>query len=54
VTGIDFTMVAGQEILPPPEGDAYLAFVYARGSDPDMVEKALRQAEGTLEVQLEG
>jgi biotin carboxylase len=54
VTGIDFTMVTGQEVLPPPEGDAYLGFVYARGTNPDMVEESLRRAEETLEVLLEG
>jgi biotin carboxylase len=54
ITGIDFTVVAGRPVVPPPEGERYLGFVYARGDTPEQVETALRKAMGTLEVQLEG
>lgn len=54
VTGIDFTMVPGDRVVAPPEGERYLGFVYARSDRPEKVETALRKAMTTLEVQLEG
>jgi biotin carboxylase len=54
ITGIDITMVPGQMVVSPPEGDAYLGFVYARADTADAVETALRAARDTIEVQLEG
>lgn len=54
ITGMDFTIKAGGQILAPPEGERYLGFVYARGKSPDEVESALRKAMATLKVQLEG
>jgi biotin carboxylase len=54
ISGIDFTIVPGKEIVAPPEGERYLGFVYARADTPEEVEAALRKAMSTLEVQLEG
>jgi biotin carboxylase len=54
ITGIDITMGPGQMVVSPPEGDAYLGFVYARADTAAAVETALRAARDTLEVQLEG
>lgn len=54
ITGMDFTMVPGDRVEPPPIGARYLGFVYARSDNPDKVELALREALGTLKVQLEG
>jgi biotin carboxylase len=54
VTGMDFTIKPGGEILAPPEGERYLGFVYARADSPEEVESALRKAMAILEVQLEG
>lgn len=54
VTGIDLTMVPGDEVLAPPDGERYLGFVYARSDSPQQVETALRKAMEKLEVQLEG
>lgn len=54
VTGIDFTMVPGDRVVAPPDGERYLGFVYARSDQPEQVESALRKAMETLEVQLEG
>jgi biotin carboxylase len=54
VTGIDFTMVPGDTVVAPPDGERYLGFVYARSDLPEQVELALRKAMATLEVQLEG
>lgn len=54
VTGVDLTMVPGDEVVAPPDGERYLGFVYARSDSPQQVESALRKAMATLEVQLEG
>lgn len=54
ITGIDFTIKPGGEILAPPEGGRYLGFVFARADRPEEVESALRKAMATLKVQLEG
>jgi len=54
ITGIDLTIVPGDEIFAPPKGERYLGFVYARADRPEQVESALREAMKKLEVQLEG
>lgn len=54
ITGMDLTIRPGEEVIPPPEGDRYLGFVYARATTPEEVENALRQAMSKLQVQLEG
>ena len=54
VTGLDFTVTPGDRVVPPPEGDRYVGFVYARAPTPEQVETALRQAQAKIEVQLEG
>jgi biotin carboxylase len=54
ITGMDFTIRPGEEVVPPPEGDRYLGFVYARAGTPEEVESALRRAMSELQVQLEG
>ena len=53
VTGVDLTVPPGTEIAPPPEGDRYLGFVFARGETPEAVEAALRRAAKTLVVTVE-
>lgn len=53
ITGMDFTIRPGGEIVAPPEGDRYLGFVYARAETPEEVEAALRKAIANLQVQLE-
>jgi hypothetical protein len=39
-------------VVPLPEGDRYLGFIFARGPTPQTVEAALRQAEACLDVRL--
>lgn len=48
VTGIDLTIPVGTAVTPPPEGDRYLGFVFARAGDPDAVEATLRKASETI------
>jgi biotin carboxylase len=42
----------GQKILPLPEGSSYLGFIFARGSSPQQVEDALRQAHKRLHLEI--
>jgi biotin carboxylase len=50
VVGLEISISAGRRLVPLPEGDRYLGFVFARGPTPADVELALRQAEAALEV----
>jgi hypothetical protein len=50
VTGIDITVAPGRPIVPVPEGNRYLGFVYARAVRPDRVESALRRARALLHI----
>ena len=53
ITGIDLTMRPGARIVPPPEGDSYIGFVFAKAKEPLEVETALRLAQKTLEALVE-
>jgi biotin carboxylase len=50
VVGLEISIALGRAVVPLPEGDRYLGFVFARGSTPADVELALRRAEAALEV----
>jgi biotin carboxylase len=52
ITDIQITIVPGRPVVPVPEGDRYLGFVFARGRTPADVEAALRRAQGILEVRV--
>ena len=52
VEDIVITAKEGQEILPLPEGSAYLGFLFFRGATADIVEKGLREAHQRLEFML--
>lgn len=52
VVGVEITIPAGREVVPLPEGDRYLGFIFARGATAEEVEEALRRAESCLEVQV--
>ena len=52
VTGLEITIPPGRAVVPLPEGDRYLGFVFARGDTPAAVETALRTAHATLEIDL--
>jgi biotin carboxylase len=53
VSAIDITTTPGSVLQPPPEGDRYLGFIFARGGDRDRVEDALRRAMELIEVVVE-
>ena len=54
VPGIDDVSVRspGARVAPPPDGDAYLGFIFAHGASPALVEGALREAHALLDVQI--
>ena len=52
VVGLEISVASGRSMVPLPEGDRYLGFIFARGATPQFVEAALRQAEACLEVRL--
>jgi len=52
VVGVEISIPAGRPVIPLPEGDRYLGFVFARGPEPAQVELALRRAEALLTVVL--
>ncbi len=53
ITRVDLTAVPGSLLVPPPEGDRYLGFVFARADTPFEVESALRSAMKRLRVRVE-
>jgi biotin carboxylase len=52
VTDVQITIAPGRPVVPVPEGDRYLGFVFARGLTPAAVEAALRRAQAVLEVRI--
>jgi biotin carboxylase len=50
IVGLELSIPPGRELVPLPEGDRYLGFLFARGATPQEVEGALRSAEARLEV----
>ena len=50
VVEIDITIAPGRELVPLPEGNRYLGFVFARGQRPANVEASLRSALECLRV----
>ncbi len=52
ITDLELTVPPGTRIVPPPEGDRYLGFLFARGDDPATVEGALRRAYERLTIEI--
>ncbi len=50
VDGLTITVPRGEMLVPLPEGDRYLGFLFARAASPDAVERVLRTAWAALEV----
>lgn len=53
VEDVTITIPLGQEVIPLPEGNKYLGFIFARGEAPEAVESALREAHSRLEFVIE-
>ncbi len=52
VTGIEITAPLNQPIVPLPEGESYLGFIFARSDTPAHVEAALREAHERIEFRI--
>jgi biotin carboxylase len=52
VEEIDITARINYPIVPLPEGDSYLGFIFARGATPEAVEAALREAHSRLRFEI--
>jgi biotin carboxylase len=52
IVGLEITIPRGRMLVPLPEGDRYLGFLFARGDTPDAVEAALRAAHAELTVEV--
>jgi biotin carboxylase len=53
IESLEITAPGEQRVAPPPEGNRYLGFLFARGETPSAVEDALRAAHGYLEPVIE-
>jgi len=53
IEGLEITIPDGQPVVPLPEGDRYLGFLFASADDPGEVESALRRAHASLEIAIE-
>lgn len=53
VTEFDQTIPNGKLVVPLPEGDRYLGFLFARGATPGEVEDALRRAHTKLAISID-
>jgi biotin carboxylase len=55
VPGVEDVVVTapeGREVVPLPEGDSYLGFLFARGETPGAVEAALREGHRRLDLDI--
>lgn len=52
VIGVEITAKMNQRLVPLPEGESYLGFIFARGETPEDVEAAIREAHRRLHVRL--
>jgi hypothetical protein len=52
IVGMEVTIAPGRALVPLPEGNRYLGFVFARGDSPEQVEESLRKANAELRVRV--
>ena len=53
IDDVEIAIPIGQQVVPPPEGDRYLGFIFAHAQTPDAVEAALRQAHAHLHFDID-
>ena len=53
IVGFEMSAKLHNPVVPLPEGDSYLGFLFARGESPAQVEAALREAHGKLKFAIE-
>jgi biotin carboxylase len=52
IEDVEITAPLDNPLLPLPEGDSYLGFIFARGATPEAVEAALREAHHCLSFEI--
>lgn len=52
IEGVEITAKVNSTIVPLPEGNAYLGFIFARADDPATAEASLREAHSALTFQI--
>ena len=50
IEDLEISMREGYELVPLPEGDSYLGFIFARAPTADLAEQALREAHACLRI----
>jgi len=53
IGGLEITIACGRPVVPLPDGDRYLGFLFARGSSANAVERSLRAAHACLRIRIE-
>ncbi len=53
VDDVTISIPIGDTLVPVPEGNRYLGFVFASGDTPESVEAALREAHSRIEFTIE-
>jgi len=53
ITAVEITVAPGRTVVPVPEGNRYLGFVFARARSADAVVEALRRAQASLVITIE-
>jgi biotin carboxylase len=52
ITDLEISIPVGEDLVPLPEGDRYLGFLFARGDTPEAVEDSLRRGHALLEFRI--
>jgi biotin carboxylase len=53
IAGLEISIARGRPVVPLPEGDRYLGFLFARGASAGAVESSLRDAHARLRIGIE-
>jgi hypothetical protein len=53
IGGLEITIARGRPVVPLPDGDRYLGFVFARAASAGEVERALRAAHARLRIRID-
>jgi biotin carboxylase len=53
IGGLEITIARGRPVVPLPDGDRYLGFLFARAASADAVERCLRAAHARLRIRIE-
>jgi biotin carboxylase len=53
IEGVEITAKLYNQLVPLPEGESYLGFIFARGETPEQVERSLREAHRCLRFDIE-